>query len=84
MGHWTREPEPHINRMTLSVRIPSPDSCFLMLIPLKAGVTNHDDGLELLALFLPVEHPDEEPPEPSLGNPLEVAVEQVVPVGEPK
>ena len=45
-------------------------------------MTNHDDGLELLALLLGVEHPDEEAPDAPVGVPLKVAVEEFVPVSE--
>ena len=38
---------------------------------------------ELVRLLLFVKHPDEEEPELPAGHPLEVAVEQAVPQGEP-
>ena len=45
-------------------------------------MTNHDDGLELLTLFLSVKHPDEEAPDSPAGVPLKVAVEEFVSVSE--
>ena len=45
-------------------------------------MTNHDDGLELLTLFLSVEHPDEEAPDAPVCVPLKVAVEEFVSVSE--
>ena len=45
-------------------------------------MTDHDDGLELVALLLRVEHPDEEVPDLPGGDPLKVAVEQFVPLSE--
>ena len=45
-------------------------------------MTDHNDGLELLTLFLGVEHPDEEAPDAPAGVPLKVAVEEFVSVSQ--
>ena len=45
-------------------------------------MTDHNDGLELLTLFLGVEHPDEEAPDAPASVPLKVAVEEFVSVSE--
>ena len=60
----------------------SPDSRTGVVSPLQSRVADHDAALEPPALLLRPEHADEEEPEPSVHNPLEVAVEQILIVGQ--